>query len=403
MARPKKNIILPRIIDNNGDLSKKWYVEYSVRDPKTDKLNRYREYTGFDKLKTSKERYAHGKKIIARIKDELAMGKMPYMKETISYQDQLIYANVARRWGCEKEGKLSIRSLLSEFLLYKEPTVNEKSLQTYRSKCRIFCEWIESNNFGELPAASISNDIICDYIIYIALEYKLSTRTIDKYIQIIHTFFDWLLKKKKLIVDNPVHDLPKVGSIKDEAARPIPEHDRHRLMQLIQDEDQQLHLVCSMIYYAAIRPNECRLLKVGDIDFEHNCIRVPNTISKNSQTEVVIMPHQLADELRSCGIESWKNKEHYVFGKYRCPGSECLGKNTLRNRFNVFRKRLGLSDTYKLYSFKHTGGINLIQQGINPWALKEHFRHKSITTTERYLKNQRGTNCAELENNFPDL
>ena len=38
MARRKKEIVMPHLNDCGGDLTKKWYVEYSIRNPKTDKM-----------------------------------------------------------------------------------------------------------------------------------------------------------------------------------------------------------------------------------------------------------------------------------------------------------------------------------------------------------------------------
>ena len=39
----KKIVILPKLNDAGGDLSKKWFIYYSVRDPRTDKMKRFRE------------------------------------------------------------------------------------------------------------------------------------------------------------------------------------------------------------------------------------------------------------------------------------------------------------------------------------------------------------------------
>ena len=38
----KKIVILPKLNDAGGDLSKKWFVYYSVRDPRPDKMKRFR-------------------------------------------------------------------------------------------------------------------------------------------------------------------------------------------------------------------------------------------------------------------------------------------------------------------------------------------------------------------------
>ncbi len=41
MARRQKEIIMPHLNNCGGDLTKKWYVEYSIRNPKTQKTDHF--------------------------------------------------------------------------------------------------------------------------------------------------------------------------------------------------------------------------------------------------------------------------------------------------------------------------------------------------------------------------
>ena len=403
MARKKNAIILPKLKDQGGDMSKQWYVEYSCRDPYTERMVRQRIYDGFNQLLTPKERYSHAEKIIDSIVKKFADGILPFEKEKVTYNDELLYAQVAARYGVERKSTVSIRTYLSEFLAGKKSTLNPHSYQTYQSKCRIFCEWLEKKGLIEKPITQIDHDIICNYLTDIASNQKLSKRSIDKYAQIIRSFFYFLLKVKKCVHENPVYDIPKLGIVKDEAAKPIPKNPRRLLMNSIKVADPQLFLVCQLEYYCAIRPNECRQLKIKDIDFENHIIRVRNEISKNKLTEVVSIPQQLYDYLIEIGYDHWPHKEDYVFSLNGKPGATILGKNNFRFRFNRHRDALNLPKDYKLYSLKHTGGVNLVQAGVNPWQLQQHFRHKSVTTTENYIKNRLGIRSDTIENHFPDL
>lgn len=403
MARKKSAIILPKLKDQGGDMSKQWYVEYSCRDPYTERMIRQRIYEGFNELLTPSERYSHAERLIQGIIKKFESGDFPFEKEKVTYKDELIYAQAAARYGIERKGTVSVRTYLSEFLRQKKASVNEKSYQTYRSKCRIFCEWLEAHGYIDKPLLHITHDIICQYLTHLAVDQKLSRLSIDKYAQIIRTFFDYLLKNKKCIHENPVHDIPRLGTVKDQAAKPIPKQPRKILMNAIALEDPQLFLVCQLEYYCAIRPNECRMLLVKDIDLENKVIRVRNEISKNKRTEIVNIPNQLYQYLIKHKINQWPNKDDYMFSKNGKPGKTPLGKNNFRSRFNKHRKRLGLPDDYKLYSLKHTGGVSLVQAGVDPWQLQQHFRHKSVTTTENYIKNRLGIRSDTIENHFPDL
>ncbi len=402
MVRKKSLIILPKLKDAGGDISKKWYVEYSCRNPHTDKMERFRHYEGFDELLTAEERYAYAEKIINQLLEKLSKG-LPYEEEKKTYQDELIYKQVADRWGMKKEGVVTIRTYLSEFLSMKKASVNSKSYQTYQSKCRIFCEWAEMRKIDIKHVSLITQEIICEHLTYLANERNLSRLSIEKYAQILRTFFDYLLKQKKVITENPVHNIPKLGRVVDDAPRPIPDSLRKKLIKAIQVIDPQLYLVCQFEYYCAIRPNECRLMRISDIDFDNQLIRVRNEISKNSRTETVSIPDQLYKQLEELHLSSWQNPEDYIFSNHGMPGPIPLGKNNFRNRFNSIRNHLNLPKSFKLYSFKHTGSVKLVGAGVDPWQLQQHMRHKSITTTENYIKNRLGVQSDKIKKHFPDI
>lgn len=74
MARKRSLVILPKLKNCGGDLSKKWYVEYSCRDPQTNEMKRFRHYDGFAELDTVQKREDHAKKIISEIKLKLEKG-----------------------------------------------------------------------------------------------------------------------------------------------------------------------------------------------------------------------------------------------------------------------------------------------------------------------------------------
>lgn len=400
--RRKKVIVLPHLVDAGGDLTKDWFVEYSCRDPRTDKLKRFREYAGLGRQKSAKERHALAEQIIRELKDKLATGWVPFQEEKLTYQDELILQVHADRWGRERESLPTIRVYLSEFLEVKKATVIQHSYQTYRSKLRIFAEWAEHQELDSIHISCITREHICDFLLFLIEQNNVSRRTILKYKQILHGFFDYMIQARGILLANPVHDIPEMGRLTDEAPRPIPEKVRSMLMAYMKRNDPQLWLFCQMEYYCAIRPNELRQLRIQDIDFVRHIIRVPCTISKNRQTEFVNIPNQLYNVLLALKVNELDGNL-YLFSSAGRPGQAMLGKNNFRFRFDRIRNRLGLSAEYKLYSFKHTGGVELVNAGVDTWELQRHFRHKSIDTTERYIRRNFAVKSDKIKNHFPDI
>ena len=71
-------IILPRLHTCNGDLSKQWVIFYSVRNPKTDKMDHFKVSEGLNKHKTIESRTNAGNLICTQYAEKLKHGWSPF-------------------------------------------------------------------------------------------------------------------------------------------------------------------------------------------------------------------------------------------------------------------------------------------------------------------------------------
>ncbi len=92
MARKSKQIILPHLNDCNGDVTKKWYVEYTVQHPQICT----RIYDGFEKLSSANQRYAFADILIQEYTDKLNSGWRPYSLPLVEYEDALVYPDLTK-------------------------------------------------------------------------------------------------------------------------------------------------------------------------------------------------------------------------------------------------------------------------------------------------------------------
>jgi integrase len=176
------------------------------------------------------------------------------------------------------------------------------------------------------------------------------------------------------------------------------------LQQAIEKENPQLWMACCFIYYTAIRPGtELRLMQLKQINFQSRVITVTNTLAKNNRTETIDIPSQLYDMI----VNKWNLQDYdpelYVFGPYGRPGTRYLGENTMRERFNKYRRQLNLPREIQYYSWKHSGAQELSDKGISTYELQRHLRHESITTTEQYLKKRIGQKSSRIKCDFPSI
>ena len=398
-----KLITLPQLNDCGGDMKKSWFVFYSVKNPRTGHMDRFKTYKGINKLKVSDERYAKAIEIINELTGKLKGGWSPFLDDTsVIYADQLKYKNIAEIYGEMRTSNTSFRFYANKFLETLTQIDQGNTLKTYQSKLRAFSEWIEAN-YGDVDLSAVTNKVVLRFFSeFLIGKKKLADKTIRCYKQRISNVFDLAVEEGKIMA-NPVYNIPK-GYEKDQAPRPVASFDIQKFRDTISRQDPQLWMAIEFETYCFLRPGqELRLLKIHDIDFARGLINVDRFRSKTNRERFATIPEHFLIKIREVYNLHKYNREFYVFGKGYKPGPENLGKNNLKNRFNSFREMLNMPDVYKLYSWKHTGNSLALDNNISMYALRDQNGHSSIQVTEIYTKNKLGTVSREIKDKFPDL
>jgi integrase len=405
MTRRKKLVRLPHLNYSGGDTSKQWYVEYGVRNPKTDKMERFRVYEGLSDS-DSEKRVVAAEQIIKEFTEKLRNGWSPFLAdEKFVYDDELVYNEIAKVYGTMRLANATIRLYSSEWLKNIAAKVDpEGTLPTYKGKLRLFNSWLDMNGYGDNDATAINNEIVLKFFNYIIDDLKFSGNTVRKYRQILQNLFQSLIDKGK-IKENPVRKIRECHRINDQAPRPIMDMDIAEFRELIKKDDPQLWLALSFEYYCFLRPGkEVRLLQIRHIDFTRGTVSIERQRSKTKRPKTATIPFVFLKELR----DDWKlhtyPKDYFVFSKAGMPGTEELYKNDLRYRFNKFRTKLNMPIEYKLYSWKHTGNSRADDcSEITIRDMQKQNGHTSVQTTENYIKNKMGTVSRAIQNHFPDI
>lgn len=383
--RTKNLISYPRYNRQNGDLTKRWYVEFSYRLPSDEELHRYRVYSGLCSG-TVEDRDAIGNYLLEYYNEYLKSGaylnqkpNLNPIKKTDSHRPE------QQLWMREKKAMM-IDALIPRYLEYIKPNLRKKSHQDYKTKLNAFRDFVNENIAGT-TVPMIQRKMILPFFEQLASRNKLCRRTIEKYMQAVRSFFTWC-EDVGVREDNtnPIHRIPKFGNVIDCSPGVFDLDERKRLKNAIKDKEPFLWLACEMLYYCAIRPGtEMRLMKIGDIDFATRNICIRAELAKNKTTEYVGIPNVLLQYMFDLHLNMF-DKDLYVFGRYGAPSSIPMGKNTMRNRFNSYRELLKISTDKKFYSWKHSGAISAAQNGATVFELKDQLRHKSVMTTEEYLR-----------------
>jgi integrase len=392
-------VILPYLVRcTNG---KSWYVEYKCFREKTEKLERFRIYKGFSELETVAEKESLANQLIKAYTSKLKSGWRPWAAERYIYHDQIEYWNVTEKFGSARNDNSHIRKYLSDYLVERKKELSPKSYESYLSKTRLFCQWLEKKGHSNIKIAEISNDILKAFFNYLVDERKLDKLTVVKYRQNIGGMFKYF-KKRKLIDVIPMDDLPAARKIKDMAARPLMDSDIKLYFTHVAQHDPQLFLASIFQFYLCCRPGkELREMKIGDLDLSRKLVYIRLETGKTGK-RMISMPDALIEICEDYKLNNY-NRDFYVFSRGGIPGIDLLSKNHFSNRFRDVRTTLNLPKTYKFYSMKHTGAGKLLESGATFAELMSHCGHTSVESTIAYVRRHFGEKSQKVIDFRPDV
>ena len=166
--------------------------------------------------------------------------------------------------------------------------------------------------------------------------------------------------------------------------RPI--EDISLLLEEIKEFNQNLYLCCLMTYGCLLRPHrEIRELTWEDFSDDLSYIKLDGNRNKSGKNRIVPIPGYIRKYLQP------KASNLSIFtGNLRVPNRDYF--KTLWSRFKATSKHLKKGQT--LYSFRHTGAIEIFKRTGSITKLQKAMGHSSINVSLTYL---RGLEIPELK------
>ena len=168
-------------------------------------------------------------------------------------------------------------------------------------------------------------------------------------------------------------------------------------------------LVVSLLYGAGLRLGEAVRLRVSDLDFERNRLRVCNALKRperytllpdalRTQLERQVQRTQRVyegdreDPIAISDESSWGRR--YVFPSPRSqddPGAQRerrrhLSESTIRKHFRTAVQQAGIDERATCSTLRHSFAVHLLEHGADVRALQSLLGHKSIRSTRTYTR-----------------
>ena len=375
---PYKKAVLK---DRLGDLSKRWYIEYSAFDVQANKLLKKYEYE-VNKFETDKERRLFAAMRCQQLNDLLAKG---YHFDSSKEEVPGKFPKVADAY----QKALDIKSI----------ELSLATINSYNSSLSRFREWIENSKYSRLNINQLDEKHCYEFIDTLAVA-GLNPRTINSgYIDYLKAFHNTYMKRNKEVKKNPWIGITKkkeVGTTRNIAFNRM---EVEQLKSLISTVDSELWVFIQFMYYLFMRPNEIRQLQVYNIQISRGLVFIDALKAKNKKDAYVTIPPVFLPTLKE--VIKGKRSMEFIFTGNQA--GKPISKNIMYERHKIYLERLDIRSGHSLYPWKHTGVIMAYTAGVDIKSLQRQLRHHSLEETDTYLRNLGLVQNTDILNKFPQI
>jgi integrase len=239
--------------------------------------------------------------------------------------------------------------------------------------------------FGEKPLESVTTEMIEVWLAVQLREGRLSRRSLQKMVVLLHGIFRRAKKVWKL-PQNPVADIDKpTAARRTEIVFYSPEEVHALVRAAASEQDGAIFLTAAL---TGLRMGELLALRWRDVDFAAQTVRVVASYTagvlgtpKSGSGRAVPLVAEVAQALARLGRrERHSGPDDLVFVG---DGGSYLDCSALRRRFKKARGRAGLRPL-RFHDLRHTFGSVAIRTA-DPRELQEWMGHSDFSTTQIYM------------------
>lgn len=377
-----------------------WYIQYWAWDVTKGKLKKFTDFqvNKLDKSEAQKKRWAqHRCAEINRLLDQ-GYHYNPEKKKFLEEQEKFK----------KFKSSLPVKDLFDEYIksierknYSKERLKTNYHLNGYKSKSKKFSSWLSNKSMGTLSADLIEEEHIEEFLRYLYFDLDFSMRTRDNYLVFLKSFFSWCVEEK-IIVKNPTKRFKKRNK---KLGRNIAYNakEQKELLSWMKNNRPDFYFLSLFIYYTFIRVEECALLKIENINqYQSGVIRIPEEVSKTGFLRNVTIPKQLMELLKEFKVLNYPS-HFFLFSNNLEPGPDYYPAKYFGNRYGkVIRPKFKwMTKDHTLYSWKHTGIVELKRAGIEDAFIMTQSGHRTVSGYQTYLKSLGIEKNERLVNGFP--
>lgn len=283
---------------------------------------------------------------------------------------------------------MPIQPYIDDFLLSKEVEdgCSSNTVNAYKHDLVMFQKSIPEN----IEIDKI-NQVHIRAFLKILKDKNYSKMGISRKIACLKSFFGYL-EKTLIIQQNP---MKQINSPKIKAEEHLPKflnmEDMKKLMHYLKTGEglqyhtrQRIYLIIRLLYATMARVSEIANVKIGDIDFSNEILRLRGKGNKErivpiDKETLVLVNDMLKDRI------VYNKEDPLLINKY----GHKLSVRSIQKDIQMVKNTIGFSKDKKMtpHVFRHTGATHLRQAGMDISELQDLLGHSSPNTTRIYAKN----------------
>ena len=272
--------------------------------------------------------------------------------------------------------------LQNKFITYltSEKRFSEHTIKSYTTDLKQFTSFLSAEFQIIDEIHEISFQIIRTWIASL-LEKGVNPRSVNRKISTLKTYFKFLIREGELI-ENP---MMKVVAPKSKKRLPIfiEEDQIASLLNEVQFEEgfvgQRNKLIIELFYVTGIRLSELINIKISDVDFINQSIKV---LGKRNKERIIPLSSNVVNDLNIFIKNNKQNK--YLFTNL--DGKKLYTKLVYR-LVNKYISKISSVNKKGPHILRHTFATHMLNNGADINAIKELLGHANLSATQVYTHN----------------
>lgn len=382
---------LPVLRNRDGDIKKRWYIEYYGWDAEAKKKVRQVLYCPL-RFKLASQRKEWAKEHILEITGLLMQGYYNISKPTEPPAPPAPPKPTSQAPAAVKHDMLAstdddVLVALEAMVKMRRRTLKHRAATTYNNAFNRFAEFYKACELN-LTIKELGRRHAYQFSDFIVETKGNSNLYRNHLIADVNTLLNDLVERE-IITESP---FAKINALPERVTRTniaFTASQQALLETYLLTENPFLYACTRYIYQTFIRPIEVMQLQVRDIDLPGRRIGVHGSIAKTThayKTDYVEITRSLADVIHDQKLYLYKPTD-YVFSEGFRPGPKPKHRNLFTTAHSEALRATELyNGELTGYSWKHTGVVNAFNKGAKIEWLQRQCRHTKLEQTVTYMK-----------------